>query len=376
MAQQPPRASGSPARPTRRRLLQLVTGVAVAIPAATVLLVLTRRSGATTDVVVSTPTAAGAPTGSPTGSPSGTPERLAMQPTSQPAVSSTASTPTREPAASATPRTAATAASIELRPPQVGNGEAMRIRATLPGAATASARFRGVDYQMLPQPDGSFWTVVGAPVDQPPSAAVPVTVTGRTAAGQVAWTVNQSCAVVAVDRPVDYLVASEAATAVLTPDAGAREESLRAQQFAAYDRVPVWKALLQRPCPGDITTHFGQGRSINGGPVGGFHTGVDLADGEGTPVRAAAPGRVAWAGPMPIRGNSVLVDHGGGVKTGYHHLSAIEVEAGDAVEAGKQLGLVGMTGFSTGPHLHWELTVWGVNVDPITWLAQPFSPGS
>lgn len=362
---QPPRARSVPASPARRRLLQLLTGAAIAIPSATVLLVLTRRTGATTDVVVSTPT--------PTGTSNAAPALASAQSTSLAASSATSATPTRAPGGATSARAAA---SIELRPPQVGVGEAMLLRATLPGAIAATARFRGIDYQMLPQPDGSFWAVVGAPLDQAPAASVPVTATGRNGSGQVVWTVNQSSAIVSIDRPVDYLVASEAVTAVLAGDAGPREEALRAQQFASYDRVPVWKALIQRPCPGEITTQFGQARALNGGPPGTGHSGVDFADNEGTPVHTAAPGRVAWTGPMPIRGNSVIVDHGGGVKTGYHHLSAIQVEPGDAVEAGKVVGLVGMTGFATGPHLHWELTVWGVNVDPMTWLTQPFAPNS
>jgi murein DD-endopeptidase MepM/ murein hydrolase activator NlpD len=75
---------------------------------------------------------------------------------------------------------------------------------------------------------------------------------------------------------------------------------------------------------------------------------------------------------MPIRGNSVIVDHGGGVKTGYHHLLDTSVVVGQQVEAGALLGHVGSTGFSTGPHLHWELTIFGVNVDPETWTTRVF----
>ncbi len=329
---------------------------------------LTGCSSADVGVVVSTPTPL--PTASPAGSTAST-----AQSGGSTGVRAATVTPTATAVRSAS-GAAAPAATIELRPPQVGVGEAMRVRARVSGAATASVRFRGIDYQMLPQPDGWFWAVVGAPTEQPPQANSPVAVTGRTASGQPVGTTEQASAIVAVTRPVDYLVASEAVTAVLTPDAGVREETLRAQQFAAYDRSPLWTGLVQRPCPGEITTHFGQGRSINGGPVGAFHSGVDLADDEGTPVHAAAPGRVVWAAPMPIRGNSVLIDHGGGVKTGYHHLSAMHVQPGDAVDAGKTIGLVGMTGFATGPHLHWEITVWGVNVDPITWLTQPFGPES
>ena len=77
---------------------------------------------------------------------------------------------------------------------------------------------------------------------------------------------------------------------------------------------------------------------------------------------------------MPIRGNTVILDHGAGVRTGYHHLDVTRVEVGQTIEAGVLLGMIGSTGLSTGPHLHWELTIYGVNVDPMTWTRVGFTP--
>ena len=77
---------------------------------------------------------------------------------------------------------------------------------------------------------------------------------------------------------------------------------------------------------------------------------------------------------MPIRGNSVLLDHGAGVVTGYHHLLEIDVRPGQIVDAGDVIAKMGSTGFSTGPHLHWEMTIYGVNVDPMTWTKRAFLP--
>lgn len=108
--------------------------------------------------------------------------------------------------------------------------------------------------------------------------------------------------------------------------------------------------------------------------MGNFHSGADLAAEEGTPIAAAAAGRVSWVGAMPIRGNSVILDHGQGVKTGYHHLLEIAVEAGQTLDPGSVVGALGATGLTTGPHLHWELTIWGTNVDPMTWTRQAFVP--
>lgn len=262
---------------------------------------------------------------------------------------------------------------LSAQPLQVGIGESTRLVARSPGAATVSIDFRGSAYRMLPQTDGSFWLVLGVPLDATLAPGV-IHGTAKDATGRTLASADVEYTVVAVDRPADYLQLTAAEASVLTPDASVHEAEIRGLQFAQFDPAPRWSRLFIRPVDGEITTYFGQGRSINGGPVGAFHTGVDLANDTGTPVQVAAPGRVAWTGAMPIRGNSVIVDHGAGVKTGYHHLSAVSSTVGQEVVSGDVIGLVGMTGLATGPHLHWELSLWGVNVDPMTWLTTPFGP--
>jgi murein DD-endopeptidase MepM/ murein hydrolase activator NlpD len=73
-----------------------------------------------------------------------------------------------------------------------------------------------------------------------------------------------------------------------------------------------------------------------------------------------------------VRGNAILIDHGGGVFTGYWHLSELAASEGQVVEVGDLLGLVGTTGLSTGAHLHWELRIYGIAVDPMQFLNEPF----
>jgi murein DD-endopeptidase MepM/ murein hydrolase activator NlpD len=75
------------------------------------------------------------------------------------------------------------------------------------------------------------------------------------------------------------------------------------------------------------------------------------------------------AEPLLVRGNAVMLDHGGGVITGYWHLDGLDVAVGETVTAGQQIGVVGSTGLSTGAHLHWELRIRGVAVDPMQWVA-------
>ncbi len=78
---------------------------------------------------------------------------------------------------------------------------------------------------------------------------------------------------------------------------------------------------------------------------------------------------VVLAAALFVRGNAIVLDHGNGVYTGYWHLSALDVAAGDQVTRGQLLGEVGSTGLSTGAHLHWELRIAGMAVDPLQWVA-------
>jgi murein DD-endopeptidase MepM/ murein hydrolase activator NlpD len=133
---------------------------------------------------------------------------------------------------------------------------------------------------------------------------------------------------------------------------------------------PATVAALTRPLPAcPITLAWPLSASVGDGfgPRGDrFHAGVDLLAAYGTPVAAAAPGRVLLAGYLYGGwGNLVVVGHGGGVRTMYAHLSEIDVRRGELVATGTQLGLVGATGDATGPHLHFEVRVYGAAVDPL-----------
>jgi murein DD-endopeptidase MepM/ murein hydrolase activator NlpD len=102
------------------------------------------------------------------------------------------------------------------------------------------------------------------------------------------------------------------------------------------------------------------------GPRGNrFHSGVDFIAALGTPVAAAAAGRVTWVGPRDGWGLLVAVAHDQGVRTLYAHLSRTDVRLGQRVAAGQQLGLVGASGEATGPHLHFEVRIRGAAVDPL-----------
>lgn len=133
-----------------------------------------------------------------------------------------------------------------------------------------------------------------------------------------------------------------------------------------------WQGLFARPIDEQYqtTSPFGTRRSYSGGPFADFHAGQDFGAPAGVPVTAPATGIVALAEPLEVRGNAVIIDHGRGILTGYWHLSEIKVAAGQKITQGDVLGLVGTTGLSTGAHLHWEMRVYGVAVDPMQFLAE------
>ncbi|MEX2374930.1 MAG: M23 family metallopeptidase [Dehalococcoidia bacterium] len=272
-----------------------------------------------------------------------------------------------------TPMAMPTPPDVQLNPAEIGQGETVLIVVRQPAASAGSIELLGQRMPLIRDRD-ALWAIAGAGL-LTPVGAYEATVTTRNAEGAVLHTAAVPYSVVPVDRPVDYLIASPEVTAVLTVEAAETEAALRAyEQFNLFESRPRWSGPIQQPCEGIITTAFGQGRSTNGGPVTGQHSGTDIANISGTPIVAATDGRIAWAGWMPIRGNSVLVDHGAGVVTGYHHLLRADIETGRDVRAGDQIGRMGSTGFSTGPHLHWEMTIFGVNVDPMTWTTRDFSP--
>ncbi len=130
-------------------------------------------------------------------------------------------------------------------------------------------------------------------------------------------------------------------------------------------RVSYQEGGLRWPLSGfRITTYFGQR-----GAFQRFHTGIDLAAPYGTPIAAAKSGQVEVAGWSAWGyGFHVILDHGGGVETLYAHLSRIAVRPGEWVEAGQVIGYVGSTGWSTGPHLHFEVRVGGVPKNPLAYL--------
>jgi murein DD-endopeptidase MepM/ murein hydrolase activator NlpD len=162
----------------------------------------------------------------------------------------------------------------------------------------------------------------------------------------------------------------EEAGRLLDPEVRDAEMAIMREIWSAHTPERHWQGMWTPPVTGTVlvSSPFGTSRSYEGLDVVSRHSGMDFRGHEGRTVLAPAAGRVAFAAPLEVRGNTVWIDHGWGVYSGYFHLSEILAEPESMVEPGDVLGSIGRTGRTTGPHLHWEVRVAGVAVQPLQWL--------
>lgn len=257
--------------------------------------------------------------------------------------------------------------SVRLTPLQQGRAAAVFVAADEP-VVDLDATLLERPLPLYPQQDGGWRGLVGVGVEQPEG---PVTLQIR-ATDRAGNTVvhEQTTEVLPTDFPqggyIDLRPDPNPDQEWLAHLARLKDDRLRAARF--HLPTQLWSGAMLRPVEGRRTSAFGKVRTYWGG-LKKHHEGIDYANVRGTPVHASADGFVVLAREEPVYGKTIIVHHGQGVASSYSHLDRLDVTLGDRVQAGQRLGSVGSTGFSTGPHLHWGVTVDGVEVDGTQWLS-------
>jgi murein DD-endopeptidase MepM/ murein hydrolase activator NlpD len=268
-------------------------------------------------------------------------------------------TPTLAPGQSPTPLVQP---ELVLSTVQVYQSGAVLVSVT--GDVTAGvATFEGRTFK-LAKGAQSIFAFVAVDTDDP-IGQMPLKVDVTLANGSKA-TLQDTITVLKTDWTVDAIdFTEEQTTDLLDPTVTANELAMLKTIYSGVTPEKLWSGGWLMPIDGILTARYGEQRAINGGAPAGHHGGTDLAIDQGTPVQATNAGRVVLARQLKVRGNMVIIDHGGGLFSGYAHLSQINVTEGQMVTAGDIIGLVGTTGLSTGPHLHWEMASQGVWLDAL-----------
>jgi murein DD-endopeptidase MepM/ murein hydrolase activator NlpD len=221
--------------------------------------------------------------------------------------------------------------------------------------------------------EGRYWALAGIHALTAAGSYSLVLEADETASGDL-LTMQERFTVTNAGFGTYNIVVPESRQGLLAADLTEAERLKVNAVYAGISDERLWNGIFQPPLDGElrITAPFGQRRSYNGGPVASYHSGQDLGADEGVAVMAPMTATVVLAEPLDVRGQSVIIDHGLGVFSGFWHLSRIDVTVGQMLGKGQVIGLVGNTGLSTGPHLHWEMRVLGVPVDPFQWTKVEF----
>lgn len=259
---------------------------------------------------------------------------------------------------------------LRVNPLMLVEGETGSIRLTTSQAATITGTFLDQELHPVSSADKLEHNIlVGIPMFTE-SNVYPMTLTVDIGSQQIPLEFNVR--VLAGGYFSQNLTVTNDLLPLLAPAPQEYELELLARITSDFHPEQYYSGAFGLPAAAPMNSSFGTRRSYNGGEISGYHTGADFASAPGSPVLAAAMGKVVLADLLNIRGNTVVLDHGRGVFTVYCHLSEVNVQLGQVVDIGQVLGQAGSTGRITGPHLHWEVWVNGIAVNPLQWLQQAF----
>lgn len=258
-------------------------------------------------------------------------------------------------------------AAVSLSEPTIIQGRALIVFVTLSEPATLTGSFEGQPLTFNNGPNGQLWAITAIHALLPPNT-YPIILSATRPDGSRVTRVET---VDVLEGPYgsETILLDAERSSLLDAELLAAE---RAKLLNLWTRVtphPHWNGAFGYPTAGDITSFFGTRRTYNTSEELSFHSGTDFG-GSGTPIYAPAAGTVVLAEPLTVRGNAVVIDHGLGLYSGYWHQSQLAVVEGQQVQRGDLIGYIGNTGLVTGPHLHWEMRLNGIAVNPLQWVRE------
>jgi murein DD-endopeptidase MepM/ murein hydrolase activator NlpD len=251
-------------------------------------------------------------------------------------------------------------------------GETAEVQVTGQEGLSLTGSLMDHSLNFFPEPVKEYTALQGVHAMAEPGM-YPMVITGSLKDGS-SFTFSQNVVVFAGDFLYDIPLSVDPAT--LDPAITGPEDAQWMSLASTASPDQMWQGSFSIPVEPVFAecyaSRFGSRRSYNGSAYKYFHTGLDYCGQIGDPIYAAAAGVVVFTGPLTVRGNATMIDHGHGVFSAYLHQSEILVKLGDRVEQGQLIGRVGNTGRVEGPHLHFEVLVGGVQVNPLEWLKQVF----
>ena len=265
------------------------------------------------------------------------------------------------------------AATMEVAPLAPRPGDVLTVTVTPAAGETLTgvsmSAFDTKEVKFYGREDGSVRAFVGFPYDRK-AGEYDLDAHALTASGDqmVHYLVKAHARV----YPTQYVTMHDKKTAAKMDN----KEALQAEKLHVQSKMkesngsPLWQGPWIIPASGKPSSPYGRRRFVNG-KWWGQHNGSDIKAGVGAPIHATNSGRVVLSEFLPaLRGNCVVIDHGCNVFSVYMHLSRRIAQEGQVVQKGELIGLVGATGFVTGPHLHWEMRIGWEPVDPYQFVTR------
>jgi murein DD-endopeptidase MepM/ murein hydrolase activator NlpD len=263
--------------------------------------------------------------------------------------------------------------SAVVDPLPITQGTTVQVKVTSEQAVTLGGLLVDHPLHFFPEPDGSQVALQGIHVMTDPGL-YPLRIDVTLPDGSL-----QSFEQMVLVASGNYLTESlTVEPATIDPAIAGPEDAWLLSLVTPVTSEKYWQGMFQLPVANDpycVKSKYGNRRTYNGGALSSFHSGIDFGVCSTThpfDIYAPANGVVMFTGLKTVRGNATIIDHGQGVYSGLYHQAEIYVAVGDHVTAGQLIGKIGDTGRVTGPHLHWDLWVNGIQVNPSQWLNEIF----